>query len=70
MSPSIGNPHGISADSPLLLERALTSLWRDEAVKSAPARAKEPIASAKRRVGSRDCYAMWPATGPHLCTIS
>jgi hypothetical protein len=62
MSPSIGNPHGISADSPLLLERALMSIWRDEAVKSAPARAKaagrcgdqaavdKPIASANSRM--------------------
>ena len=41
MSPSIGNPRDISADSPLLLERARTSIWRYEAVKSASARAKE-----------------------------
>jgi hypothetical protein len=41
MSPSIGNPDGITADSPLSLERARTSIWRDEAVKSASARAKE-----------------------------
>jgi hypothetical protein len=40
MSPGIGNLRDISADSPLLLERARTSIWRDEAVKSASARAK------------------------------
>jgi hypothetical protein len=62
MSPSIGNPHGISAASPLSLERALTGIWRDEAVKNAPARAKaagrcgdqaaldKPIASANSRM--------------------
>jgi hypothetical protein len=62
MSPSIGNRHGIRAASPLLLERARTSIWRDEAVKSAPALAKaadrcrdlaaldKPIASAIGRM--------------------
>jgi hypothetical protein len=62
MSPSIGNPHGISAASPLSLERALTGMWRDEAVKRSPARAKaggrcgdqaaldKPIASANSRM--------------------
>jgi hypothetical protein len=62
MSPSIGNPHGISAASPLSLERALTGIWRDEAAKSAPTRAKaagrcgdqaaldKPIASAIGRM--------------------
>jgi hypothetical protein len=62
MSPSIGNPHGISAASPLSLERALTGIWRDEAVKNSPAQAKaggrcgdqaaldKPIASAIGRM--------------------
>lgn len=62
MSPSIGNPDGITADSPLSLERALTGVWRDEAVKSSPARAKaggrcgdqaaldKPIASVNSRM--------------------
>jgi hypothetical protein len=62
MSPSIGNPHGISAASALSLERALTGIWRDEAVKSASPRVKaagrcgdqaaldKPIASAIGRM--------------------
>jgi hypothetical protein len=62
MSPFNGNPLGISADALRLLDRALSSIWRDELLKSALAGAKEtdrspdrpapkkPIVSAKRQL--------------------